>query len=399
MNFRAAFLPLSFFALLLFASPNDGFGQRRVDRNVPPRTPAQGSTSKNQETKLKPGQEKIRIEENVYRIVNSPWKLQDVKSDASLRGLHVFNAINIWATGSKGTVINSYNGGKSWRVLRIKGAEELDIRDVHVIDEASVVVMTSGTPARIYRSTNAGLSWKMVYENKDKRVFLDAISFLDDQTGVAMGDPIDKKLFLLRTADGGVTWSQVQKAPPTERGEGGFAASGTNMTVIGKRKVMIGLSSGLANQPDGRSRILVSDDYMRTWKQAAVPLPRNPSSGIFSLGFANSDDGVAIGGDYKNPNSTEGNYAVTRNGGGTWSVPKKRKPPSGYRSCVDAWVSGKELNYVAVGTNGTDVSRDLGNSWLRVSNVGFNSVQFTDDGKVGWAVGSDGRIAKWIGTR
>ncbi len=398
MNHRAAVCLLISYVFLLHA-PVDGHGQQRVDRRRTTQTPTQESTIRNQETKLKPGQEKILIEKNVHRIVNSPWKLQNVKSEASLRGLHVFNSINIWATGTNGTVVNSYNGGESWRVLTIEGAEKLDVRDVHVIDEASVVVMTSGTPARIYRSTNAGLSWKMVYENKDERVFLDSISFLDDQTGIAMGDPIDKKLFLLRTADGGVTWSQLKTAPPTELGEGGFAASGTNMTVIGKRKIMIGLGSGLANRPNGRSRVLVSDDDMRTWKQASVPLPRNPSSGIFSLGFANTDDGVAVGGDYKKADSTAGNYAVTRNGGATWTVPKKRKPPSGFRSCVDAWVNGKELNYVAVGTNGTDVSRDLGNSWLRVSNVGFNSVQFTEDRTVGWAVGSDGRIAKWIGTK
>lgn len=52
---------------------------------------------------------------------------------------------------------------------------------------------------------------------------------------------------------------------------------------------------------------------------------------------------------------------------------------------------------IAVGTNGTDRSTDLGNKWHRISNEGFNAVDFGPNGRVGWAVGADGRIASWQG--
>jgi hypothetical protein len=126
---------------------------------------------------------------------------------------------------------------------------------------------------------------------------------------------------------------------------------------------------------------------------------RSPSAGIFSICFANGNDGVVVGGDYKQPDDDSDNYAVTRDGGLTWTTPKPRQPPSGFRSCVATWRDGREVNFVAVGTNGTDLSTDLGTQWRRVSNEGFHAVEFTPDGKQGWACGSDGRVAKWLGVR
>ena len=52
---------------------------------------------------------------------------------------------------------------------------------------------------------------------------------------------------------------------------------------------------------------------------------------------------------------------------------------------------------IAVGTNGTDASSDLGKQWQRISDEGFHAVEFTPDSAHGWACGSDGRIAKWLG--
>jgi photosystem II stability/assembly factor-like uncharacterized protein len=344
------------------------------------------------------GQEEIRIDENTVRVVKSPWKMQEVSTQASLRGLHVLDAQNIWASGTNGTVVNSNDGGQDWRVITIAGAKELDVRDIHAINESTIIAMTSGSPARIYRTTDAGSSWKMVYGTEDKRIFFDAISFFDDQNGIAMSDPVDGRLFLLSTADGGLSWRALENAPTTNPGEGGFAASGTNMTTVGEHRVIIGLGSGLPEQPPQPSRVVFSDDQMKQWKTAAVPMRRHPSAGIFSIAFANNKDGLAVGGDYEQPDATEDNYAVTHDGGVSWEVPERGNPPTGYRSGTAAWIKGPEAIFVAVGTNGTDLSTDLGENWTRVSNHGFHAIQFSPDGKSGWATGSDGRIAKWVGT-
>lgn len=343
------------------------------------------------------GQEKLKLAEDTFVVAPSPWVLIDVDTQASLRGLHVLSENDIWASGTGGTIVNSINGGETWRVKIVPGAEELDFRDIHAIDDGTVVAITSGTPARIYRTTDGGSNWKLMYENKDERVFLDALSFWDDQTGIVMGDPIGESLFLLATSDGGKTWKRRKDVPRVLPGEAGFAASGTNMITTGSQKVFIGLGSHQAEKSKKTSRILISDNAGTDWSAATVPIKRNPSSGIFSICFANPKDGVAVGGDYQQPDGTSSNYAATHDGGKTWKTPSRRRPPSGFRSCVAKWVDGREVNFVAVGTNGTDLSTDLGNQWRRVSNEGFHAIDFTPDGKHGWATGSDGRVGKWLG--
>ena len=117
------------------------------------------------------GQEEIRTDENTVRVVKSPWEMQDVDTRASLRGLHVLDAQNIWASGTNGTVVNSNNAGQNWRVITIAGAQELDVRDIHAIDQSTIIAMTSGSPARIYRTTDAGSSWKIVYGTDGQTCF------------------------------------------------------------------------------------------------------------------------------------------------------------------------------------------------------------------------------------
>ena len=346
---------------------------------------------------LCPAQEKILNSDGTHTLIQSPWKFADVKSKASLRGLHVYSPQHIWASGTGGTIINTNDGGKTWNERVVEGAEELDFRDIHAIDDGTVVAITSGTPARIYRSTTSGTSWQMCYESKDERVFLDSVAFLDSRRGIVMGDPIGDGLYLLATKDGGKSWTSFKQVPRVLAGEAGFAASGTNMVSVGKKRIYIGLGSHTEGQTSPSSRVLFTNDTARTWKKANVPIARAPSAGIFSLCFADQKYGVAVGGDYQKPDDTASNYAVTRDGGRTWSTPTVREPPSGFRSCVSIWKRGQEVNMIAVGPNGSDRSPDMGSKWHRVSNEGFHAIDFAESGRIGWACGSDGRIAQWQG--
>ena len=341
--------------------------------------------------------EKIELDDNTARVVISPWESADVGTDAHFRGLHVVNDKVIWLSGSKGTVIVSSDGGKTWRQRKVEGAEDLDFRDIHAFDDGTAVIISSGDVARIYRTTNGGRTWKSSGQKSD--AFFDAISFWDETFGIVMSDPVDEKFWLARTKDGGKSWNSVKanKLPTPEPGEAGFAASGTNMCVVGESTCYIGLGGSPENQSRANSRILVSRDKGLTWNFGGpVPIARSPSAGIFSTWFADERRGVAIGGDYLKVDDNSSNYAVTEDGGKTWATPSPRVPPSGYRSCVAAWKTGREVKLVAVGTNGTDMSTDLGNKWVRISNKGFNSISFSDTGRTGWAVGQDGSVARWV---
>lgn len=345
---------------------------------------------------------------------DSVWEPMHQESNASLRGLFVLDANVVWASGTNGTVVHTSDQGQTWKVQRLAGAESLDIRDLHVFDEQNILAMTSGTPARLYRSADTGASWRLVYESTDPQVFLDSVSFLNDAKGLVMGDPINGQLFLLHTNDAGWTWEQVPATPKLESGEAGFAASGTNMTTLGGDHWVIGLGGDLpaeqtkeANSEGGLdqnhndrplrySRVVIVDSQLKDWRIIKTPVRRHESGGIFSIVFVDSKVGVAVGGDYKQPDVSHDHISVTNNGGETWTVPNSQQSPSGFRSCVAIWKpKNSQPQLIAVGTNGTDVSTDLGRTWRRVSDLGFNTVQFSPDGRIGWAAGSNGRVAKW----
>ncbi len=341
--------------------------------------------------------EKFPVDASTDRVVVSPWRSIDVGTTANFRGLHVVSDQVIWASGSQGSVISSADGGETWKRHTIAGAQELDFRDVHGFDDGTAVVISSGDLARVYRTSNGGRTWKACGSKKD--AFFDSISFWDDQYGVLMSDPIDGKFWIARSRDGGVTWRSVKSKNQALAGPGeaGFAASGTNMCVVGEATCFIGLGGAPEGESRTSSRILVSKDRGSTWRFGGpVPIARNPSSGIFSMWFADESRGVAVGGDYLDEDNTTSNYAVTENGGRTWTTPSPRMPPSGYRSCVASFRKGREVKVVAVGPNGTDISTDLGNKWVRISNKGFHAVSFSPSGKSGWAVGADGSVARWV---
>ena len=341
--------------------------------------------------------EKFELSDGSSRVVVSPWEKVDVGSDASFRGLHVVSDKVIWMSGTGGTVVVSSDGGKTWRQRNVEGAEELDFRDIHAFDDGSAVIISSGDVAKIFRTTNGGRTWKPC--GKKSGAFFDAISFWDDRYGIVMSDPIDGQLWLARTKDGGKSWKalKTENLPVVEKGEAGFAASGTNMCVVGEDVCFIGLGGTEENQTRSFSRMLISTDKGINWKfTGPIPIGRSPSAGIFSVWFADKRNGVAIGGDYLKADDANSNYAVTSDGGRTWTTPSPRVPPTGYRSCVASWKKGREVKLIAVGTNGTDMSTDLGNKWTRISDKGFNAVDFSDTGRSGWAVGPKGSVARWV---
>ncbi len=82
------------------------------------------------------------------------------------------------------------------------------------------------------------------------------------------------------------------------------------------------------------------------------------TSGIFSLDFSDLLNGIAVGGDYTRPEAIQGTAAFTSNGGKTWAIPSS--PPHGYRSGVIAFKTRTGTTALAVGTNGSDISLDRG---------------------------------------
>jgi hypothetical protein len=116
-------------------------------------------------------------------------------------------------------------------------------------------------------------------------------------------------------------------------------------------------------------------------------------SGIFSIAFRDEKNGAIVGGDYRQPKVAEQNVALTQDGGRAWTLTKLM--PAGFRSGVVWTRAPRGWALVAVGTSGSDVSYDEGATWQPLDQGNYNSVGFAQG--IGWAVGPEGRVAKFVG--
>jgi photosystem II stability/assembly factor-like uncharacterized protein len=322
------------------------------------------------------------------------WALAHHESAASLRGLCVVDRQVVWATGTAGTVLRSVDGGQHWETLGPPDCPSMDFRDVHAFDQNRAIIAVAGAPARIYRTDDGGASWQIAFEDLREGVFFDALSIWDDQNGIVFSDPINNRFLLVQTNDGGKSWQELDSArqPVALDGEAGFAASGTCLCVVGDRW-LIGLGGQRVASPAGGARILKTDDQGNAWEAIESPLASGEASGIFSIAFANRDHGVAVGGNYTEPDGADRNACFTTDGGAHWQRPVTA--PGGYRSGVAVRHIEGSPQFVCVGPTGCDMSVDGGKSWQALDSEGFHAIAFSADGQLGIATGADGKIGVW----
>ena len=327
------------------------------------------------------------------------WKLASTGTQASLRGLSPVDRSTAWACGSRSTLVRTIDGGMTWTVHPIEGLETTELRSIHAWSADELVVATAGSPCRIYRTSNAGQSWDIVYENRNPQAFIDGLRFVDQKEGFAFGDPIDSKLMALRSGDRGLTWQSagVEDYRMHEH-EAGFAASNSSLLVFRAKaaerlSVWIGLGGAA-----GPAQILTSNDAGMSWSRSPIAaIPSGKSAGIFSIAMSPEGRAVAVGGDYMEPDSNRGNIAIYDSETGVWQA-AEGQVPRGFRSSVvflpealstehprAAWI-----RWICAGPSGCDFSED-GKTWYALSEQPFHSLAVASDKSL-WACGPEGRV-------
>ena len=303
----------------------------------------------------------------------------------SLRGLSVVDDKTVWVSGSNGTVGRSTDSGKTWKWISVAGFEKRDFRDIEAFDGATAIIMAIAEPAQILKTTNGGESWKLVYENKTPGMFLDAMEFWNEQSGIVLGDPVNGKFFIARTFDEGNTWQEIPAAnlPAADSGEACFASSGTNIRKLDRDEACF-VSGGT------RSRFFSKN------KPVNLPLVQGKqSTGANSIAVRDdkklkrSNYLVVVGGDFTADRINEKSCFISKNGGQSWIAAVK--PPGGYRSCVE-FITKKKL--ITCGTSGVDLSLDGGMNWKGISTEGFHVCRKAKKGGSVFLAGSNGKIGK-----
>jgi len=299
--------------------------------------------------------------------------------NASFRGLSVVDDNIVWVSGSNGTVGRSLDAGKTWHWMTVQGFEKTDFRDIEAFDKNTAVIMGITEPAQILRTEDGGQSWKVVFKDAAKGMFLDAMDFRNNQNGIVIGDPVNGRFFIAKTFDGGKTWSELsqENRPLADSGEACFASSGTNIRMQNKTESVFA-SGGLC------AHVFIHD------KKISIPiLQGKESTGANSIAVKNSKIIIVVGGDFMKKDDTEKNCAVTVDGGATWVSPKTS--PAGYRSCVEYLYKSK---WIACGLNGVDISDDDGTNWENISKESFHVCRKAKKGNAVYFAGNGGRVGK-----
>jgi photosystem II stability/assembly factor-like uncharacterized protein len=305
----------------------------------------------------------------------------------SLRGLSVVNDRVVWVSGSNGTVGKSTDGGETWKWLAVKGFETRDFRDIEAFDATTAMIIAVDTPAYILRTTDGGANWKVVYENKTPGMFLDAMEFWNEQSGIVIGDPIAGRFFIARTFDGGAHWKELPEAykPVADSGEACFAASGTNIRILDRDEAVF-VTGGLKSRAFIRNEPVVLPIIQgkeSTGANSIAVMDYNKREGGTTL--------IVVGGDFSNDSSSLQNCYYSTNRGRTWTASKE--PPHGYRSCVE-YLSKKQV--ITCGTTGVDYSFDGGKTWKLLTTEGFHVCRIAKNGSAVFLAGSKGKIAKVV---
>lgn len=319
-------------------------------------------------------------------VAQSPWETLTIATTASFRGLSVVDDRVVWASGTRGTVIHTTDGGTTWSVDSIPNGGAFDLRGIHARNDR--IAHVAATAGRIWRTKDGGKTWSLQYQAADTSMFLDAIVFVNDRVGMALGDPMGGRFVLLVTRNGGDTWAEAATAsrPEAMEGEAAFAASGTSLVFAGQRHGWLGTGGSVA-------RVFRTRDGGASWSVSPSAIPGGGSAGVFSVAFVDSLRGVVVGGDYQLPDSASSTASFTSDGGATWQPAATF--PRGFRSGVAVRQRRDELIAIAVGTTGSDISRDGGRTWSPLDATAFNAIQFAPSG-VAFAVGARGRVARHV---
>jgi hypothetical protein len=307
---------------------------------------------------------------------HAQWQILDSNTTADLRGIDNVGKGVVWASGSNGTVLRSEDAGFEWQPCTIPpNAEHLDFRGIQAFDANTAIVMSSGKGplSRLYKTTDGCQTWTLLFTNSDKGGFWDAIK-TNQADGVLLGDPVDGHFKIWRINLDSPTQPAVptgHRQPGANDGETAFAASNSALFVE-NAFFFFWIGTG---GPGGAHVIRrTNHDFdsfgFDTYSAVSVPIGKHTdSSGVFSLSFrphTPSDAhetaflaGVAVGGDYKMPDSSEEIAAWTQDGGKKWMASLSQ--PHGYRSAV-AYDAAHKL-WITVGPNGTDISTDDGRNW------------------------------------
>ncbi|MGE5644649.1 MAG: WD40/YVTN/BNR-like repeat-containing protein [Acidobacteriota bacterium] len=133
------------------------------------------------------------------RVDDGAWEMIRVPASRRLRALHFVTPDRGFVTGDSGLVLETIDGGKTWRSVDLDTQENLT-----AVQAVGDKVWVAGFGGVVFHSADGGKTWR------PQRTFvtqpIDGLHFIDENRGWAVG----WSGLLLRTTDGGNSWQQIK---------------------------------------------------------------------------------------------------------------------------------------------------------------------------------------------
>ncbi|MGE5313226.1 MAG: WD40/YVTN/BNR-like repeat-containing protein, partial [Acidobacteriota bacterium] len=241
---------------------------------------------------------------------------------ATIKSIDFASANVIWASGyttAADLAFRSTDGGANWSQFTLpsgnQGATNISARN----DSVAIIGLYTG---QIIRTQNGGAKWDTVYSYKigTDPGFFDGVKYLTKDTAIAIGDADANGLVVVRSVDGGATWTRITNLPtPVNTGDSwfGYASYGSCIDSYGKT-VWIATYAGTGKDPV----IVKSTDGGTTWTAITVSgLTGGNSVNYYFRTIKFLDDKVGFAVDRQAGSSSTVAQKVhrTTDGGLTWS--------------------------------------------------------------------------------
>jgi photosystem II stability/assembly factor-like uncharacterized protein len=301
-------------------------------------------------------------------VAAGAWEAQSSGTLAWLRAVYFVDEDRGWAVGSKGTLLATTDGGRTWAVRRAPTEDTL--RDVYFVNEQvgwlvcdrSIYLLRTKEEPRSYllRTTDGGATWTRVEATgADVDVLLMRVAFADNSRGWAFGE----MGALYVTTDGGASWKR-QTIPTKYLLLGGAFLAGGRGWLVGARNTILYNPDGAQWVAGGspvnvetrfnavsfveerrgwavgeRGVVLATSNGGRAWLRQES----NVDVDLLDVKFIDAGEGWAVG--------VGGTIIHTTDGGANW-----RLEPSGTRHPLERLAVASRARAWAVGFGGTIVN-------------------------------------------
>jgi len=226
---------------------------------------------------------------------NIDWFWQYPKPQGNtLNDIYIFNQDTAIAVGDLGTVIKTTNGGENWSVQHHAAGTSQDFTGVYFLDE--LIGWAVGGTA-LLKTEDGGNSWTEIQTNTP--FAMRAVHFVDADTGIVVGNDG----IVLRTTDGGDNWD-VKKIDDYI-GYGWLDVFDLyEITFTDEQTGWIVGSGYYGNQ------IYKTTDCGRTWQWNEQIIQPKAYFGFYDICFTDKNHGFITG--------HGGSFIKTTDGGTTW---------------------------------------------------------------------------------